>query len=204
MRTAFRHLGCAHVACSTGLNPAKPLRGVCVRLAPHPPNLDGKPARVAGPASKAVGVHQGMCFDYTAVRQIRRVKQSGCCTRLETAGCPHGHDLRVVCSPPIWGDPRSEVPASKAGKLGATPSRPAKPFRCGLLASQLRSERSPRRFDPCRLIQYTSSGLPASPLGFEPKARRFDSCLVFRPRLRGCHTSKRNRLRSDSFRALEE
>src|SRR6185437_8783446 len=109
----------------------------------------------------------------------RRVKQSGCCTRLETAGCPHGHDLRVVCSPPIWGDPRSEVPASKAGKLGATPSRPAKPFRCGLLASQLRSERSPRRFDPCRLIQYTSSGLPASPLGFEPKARRFDSCLVF-------------------------
>src|SRR5262249_4591524 len=53
------------------------------------------------------------------------------------------------------------------------------PFRCGLLASQLRSERSPRRSDSCRLIQYTSRGLPASPLGFEPKARRFDSCLVF-------------------------
>ena len=48
-----------------------------------------------------------------------------------------------------------------------------------LLASQLRSERSPRRSDSCRLIQYTSRGLPASPLGFEPKARRFDSCLVF-------------------------
>ena len=45
--------------------------------------------------------------------------------------------------------------------------------------TQLRSERSPRRFDPCRLIQYTSRGLLASPLGFEPKARRFDSCLVF-------------------------
>src|SRR5215472_15654348 len=52
-------------------------------------------------------------------------------------------------------------------------------FRCGLLASQLRSERSPRRSDSCRLIQYTSRGLSASPLGFEPKARRFDSCLVF-------------------------
>lgn len=48
-----------------------------------------------------------------------------------------------------------------------------------MLASQLRSERSPRRSDSCRLIQYTSRGLPASPLGFEPKARRFDSCLVF-------------------------
>ena len=54
-----------------------------------------------------------------------------------------------------------------------------KSFRCGLLASQLRSERSPRRSDSCRLIQYTSRGLPGSPLGFEPKARRFDSCLVF-------------------------
>ena len=48
-----------------------------------------------------------------------------------------------------------------------------------MLASQLRSERSPRRSDSCRLIQYTSRGSPASPLGFEPKARRFDSCLVF-------------------------
>jgi len=53
-------------------------------------------------------------------------------------------------------------------------------FRCGLLASQLRSERSPRRSDSCRLIQlHTSRGLSASPLGFEPKARGFDSCLVF-------------------------
>jgi hypothetical protein len=50
-----------------------------------------------------------------------------------------------------------------------------------LLASQLRSERSPRRSDSCRLIQYTSRGLPVSPLGFEPKARRFDSWLVFHP-----------------------
>jgi hypothetical protein len=56
---------------------------------------------------------------------------------------------------------------------------PPTKFRCGLLASQLCSERSPRRSDSCRLIQYTSRGLPASPLGFEPKARRFDSCLVF-------------------------
>ena len=48
-----------------------------------------------------------------------------------------------------------------------------------MLASELRSERSQRRSDSCRLIQYTSRGLPASPLGFEPKARRFDSCLVF-------------------------
>ncbi len=48
-----------------------------------------------------------------------------------------------------------------------------------MLASQLRSERSPRRSDSCRLIQYTSRGLSGSPLGFEPKARRFDSCLVF-------------------------
>lgn len=52
-------------------------------------------------------------------------------------------------------------------------------LRCGLLASQLGSDPSPRRSDSCRLIRYTSRGLPASPLGFEPKARRFDSCLVF-------------------------
>lgn len=55
----------------------------------------------------------------------------------------------------------------------------------GCLASQLRSERSPRRSDSCRLIQHTSRGLTVSPLGIEPKARRFDSCLVFHLTSRG-------------------
>lgn len=87
--------------------------------------------------------------------------------RSANSGCPLGGD---------W----SPKPVSRVRFLDGPPDL----LRCGLLASQLRSERSPRRSDSCRLIQYTSRGLPASPLGFEPKARRFDSCLVFH--LTGC------------------
>ena len=43
------------------------------------------------------------------------------------------------------------------------------------LGSPLRSERSPRRSDSCRLIRYTSRGLPHP---------RFDSCFVFQIRRR--------------------
>jgi hypothetical protein len=170
------------VACSTGLNPAKPF-GVCAfdshRIRQ---SLDGKPTGALDlPRKQWVSIRA--CVSTTLPSANRESKAARV---LHTAGnrwVPSGHGLRMVCSPPIRGDPRSEVPVSKAGKLGATPSRPARSFRCGLLASQLRSERSPRRSDSCRLIQYTSRGLPASPLGFEPKARRFDSCLVFhRPR----------------------
>src|SRR5215469_1015506 len=115
----------------------------------------------------------------TAFRQFWSVNPAGSGGCLESRPCRLRHVTRAHRAPPGWVGPRSEVRVSKARKQGATPYWPANLFRCGLLASQLRSERSPRRSDSCRLIQYTSCGLPASPLGFEPKARRFDSCLVF-------------------------
>ena len=107
----------------------------------------------------------------------------------EAARVPHAAGNRWVSerawlsSSPLsanFGQPAGRCAVSKTA-LATFDSLAARQFYSGVGCWHPSSaaERSPRRSDSCRLIQYTSRGLSASPLGFEPKARRFDSCLVF-------------------------
>jgi hypothetical protein len=71
-------------------------------------------------------------------------------TRLESAGCPKGHGLRLVYSPPIslvlearYGTPNPKSSVQLVTGL---------PFTCGLPISQRRFERRTRRFDSFRVI----------------------------------------------------
>lgn len=73
--------------------------------------------------------------------------------RPETASYPQGYLWRQQCAPPTPGRPQGGGWSPKPALHGSSPWRPARLLRCGLSVSQLRSERSPRRFDSCRLIQ---------------------------------------------------
>lgn len=63
--------------------------------------------------SKTRGALTGMWIKTDSHPPIWRSKRAGSRTRLETAGCPQGHGLRVFTSPPIRVGPRGRYRSPK-------------------------------------------------------------------------------------------
>ena len=138
--------------CAAGLNPAGTGNGMWIETDRHPPFWKMKRAWARlGLESQR---HPDGCGD-RALRlpPILERKPSEARDRPETASYPQGYLWRQHYAPPTSGRPQGGGWSPKPALHGSSPWRPARLLRCGLSVSQLRSERSPRRFDSCRLIQ---------------------------------------------------
>src|SRR6266403_990509 len=116
-------------------------------------------------AWKAARVSNGICFERNALRQFR-VGVHG------NYGSPRPKSrVRFLTGPPQFSEESSNgrTPDSEAAYVGSTPTFPTILFTGGLLVSQSRFEREPRRSDSYSVIH--SKEVPPSLLRWMPAQR---------------------------------